>query len=60
MTVGWENPLELICVSILVDENIMPMCNYHTTQIIFLLTKILAPSETHWTTTWPTTSKKPS
>lgn len=60
MTVDWENPLELVCASILVDENTTPVCNYNTTQIIFLLTRILAPSETHCTTTGPTTSKKPS
>lgn len=28
MNMGWENPLGLVCVSILPDENLKLMCNY--------------------------------
>lgn len=62
MTVGWENLLELVRVSVLLDENIMRLCNYanNATQIIFFFMKISALSETFWPTIWPTSSKKPS
>lgn len=45
MTVGGENLLGLLCVSIFLHENMKPTCNYNVTQIILLLVKILALSE---------------
>lgn len=32
MTEGWENPLGLVCISILLDENIIPVSNYNASQ----------------------------
>lgn len=46
ITVGWENPLGFVYESVLLDVNIVPMCNYYATQIVFFLMEISARSET--------------